>query len=107
MKYLATFLGTIVIFMSTTNTDLNMLHTNNSTQIDEAIFDGNEGNLYFFTDSKEKAITIEDNDNELFKDFELSANNYVGKTFEILIEPNKLQNNVCDSKAVIKLKLKD
>ncbi|AOW17350.1 hypothetical protein LPB03_07695 [Polaribacter vadi] len=107
MKYLATFLGTIVMFISTTNVDLNKIHTNNSIEIDEAVFDGNEGNLYFFTDTDEKAITIEDNENKLFKDFELAPNSYVGKTFELQIAPNKLKNNVCDSKAVIKITLKE
>ena len=94
------------MFISTTNTDLNTLDTNNSIQIDEAVFDGNEGNLYFFTDIDEKAITIEDNDNKLFKDFELTPNYYVGKTFELLIKPNKLKNNTCDSKSVLKITLK-
>lgn len=107
MKYLATFLGTIFMFIATTNADLTTLDTNDSIQIDEAIFDGNEGNLYFFTDVDEKAITIEDNENELFKDFALAPNNYVGKTFELLIEPNKLKNNTCDSKAVLKITLKE
>lgn len=106
MKYLATFLGTIVMFISTTNVDLNT-NANNSIQIDEAVFDGNEGNLYFFTDIDEKAITIEDNENKLFKDFELAPNNYVGKTFKLLIEPNKLKNNTCDSKSVLKITLKE
>lgn len=106
MKYLATFLGTIVMFVSTSNIDLNT-YTHNSIQINEAIFDGNEGNLYFFTDADEKAITIEDNKNELFKDFELAPNNYVGKTFELSIAPNKLKNNICDSKSVLKITLKE
>ena len=33
MKYLATFLGTIVMFISTTNVDLNTLDTNNIIRI--------------------------------------------------------------------------
>lgn len=107
MKYLATFLGTIVMFIATTNADLTTIDTNDSIQIDEAVFDGNEGNLYFFTDIDEKAITIEDNENDLFKDFALAPNNYVGKTFELLIEPNKLKNNTCDSKSVLKITLKE
>ena len=107
MKYLATLLGTIVMFISTTNVDVTALETNNSFQIDEAVFDGNEGNLYFFTDIDEKAITIEDDEDKLFKDFELAPNNYIGKTFELLIAPNKLKNNTCNSKAVLKITLKE
>ena len=106
MKYLATFLGTIVLFMSTTNVNFGDANKNDDVRINNVVFDGNEGNLYFFTDADDKAITIEDNEDVLFKDFALAPNNYVGKTFEIVIDKKEIKNNVCNSKSVITIKLK-
>lgn len=107
MKTLTTFLGTLFLFIASSNIDMNTINNNENITIDAAVFDGNEGNLYFFTDGDDKAITIEDDEKTLFKEYNSDANKYIGLTFEITIKDEKLKNNVCDSKSVVTIKLKE
>ena len=99
--------ATVVILLLLTNLN-NNFRTNikdKDIKSDLVIFDGKEGNLCFFTDSSDRPLTIEDEKNSLFKDFELDANTYVGETFKIIIKVKEFKNNVGQADAVIRLQL--
>ncbi|QHI36910.1 hypothetical protein IMCC3317_22800 [Kordia antarctica] len=104
MKLLITFFSAVVLFTSSVSNNLESL--NNDVITYEVVFDGSEGGLCFFTDSQDDAITVEDDENKLFVKFNQDANSFVGKTFTILLKPNKVDNGVYKAKSVLKLELK-
>ena len=104
MKYITTFIGSLLLFITTSN-HLETSKIESTNTIKYAIFDGNEGDLYFFTDTDEKAVTIKDKDTLLFKHFDHQANYYVGKKFQFTVKTNELINNVCESNSVTKIEL--
>lgn len=71
------------------------------------VFDGKEGNLYFFTNSKKEALTIQDDDDIFLKYFTETPNDFVDKSFKISIDKKFLVKNVCSSKHVTKIELKE
>ena len=87
---------------------LNADKTNKHNRIltDVVIFDGYEGNMYFFTNSLKEALTIEDNNSEVFEKYKLKSNDHVGKTFTLLFKlDQKSTNNYMPCSAVVDLKL--
>lgn len=104
MKYITTFIGSLLLFIATSyHLEISKIESTNT--IKYAIFDGNEGDLYFFTDTDEKAVTIKDKDTLLFKHFNHQANYYVGKKFKFIVKTNELINNVCESNSVTEIEL--
>ena len=104
MKYVTTFITSLILFVSTSN-NLSINEETNRKTIEHAVFDGNEGDLFFFTDENDKAVTIKDDDAILFKNFNHQANYYVGRKFNIIIKNNELINNVCESKSITQIEL--
>ena len=101
-------LTVITIFTISTfvllNLDLN--EKKNNIQSDLVVFDGFEGNLYFFTNSFNEALTIEDTNSEAFNKYSLKDNNHVGAYFKLLLNSNqKSKNNYFSSTSVVDLKL--
>ncbi|WP_160128334.1 hypothetical protein [Kordia antarctica] len=61
---------------------------------------------HFFTDSEDKAITIEDEESKLFMKFGEDANSYVGRTFTLLLKATDADSDVYSAKSVVELELK-
>lgn len=69
----------------------------------KATFDAQEGNMLFFTDENEKALTIKDDKLSLFKKFKKSPNTYVDEEFKIIVKNKEIKHNSYTSKDVEKL----
>ena len=107
MKTAITILSFLLIAVTSVDSSENT--TKKAATIFEmpATFDAQEGNLLFFTDANYKALTIEDNDNKLFKDFEKSPNSYVDKSFVIYSKSNDFSNYYCSADDILKIELKE
>ena len=103
MKMFIMIFASITMLMSTKSNVYKALSDDIVTN--KVIFDGNEGNLYFFTDHEDKPITIEDDDNLLFESFEFEANSYIGRSFQLSFKSKEFKSNVGSSKSVINLTL--
>lgn len=84
----------------------NVALLNNDILTYDVVFDGNEGGMHFFTDSEDKAITIEDEESKLFQKFDKDANSYVGRTFTMLLKTTDAESDVYTATSVLELELK-
>jgi len=69
----------------------------NTKDTQELIFDGYEGEYYFFSDASHQAVVLE-SDSELTKN--LKSNDAVGEQFEVAYEP-KTQTETSSSQGTI------
>lgn len=73
----------------------------------EVLFDGSEGNLHFFTDTNNEAITIEDEKGTIWRNLKRGSNDYVGRYFILTLKETNLETKLYNPASVIKLKLKE
>jgi len=104
MKTLFTLFSISYLFISSINTEKNST-VSITDKTDYAVFDGSEGDLLFFTNNKDEAITIEDEGKILFKSYEKQPNDYVGEKFKISIKDDVDKNNVYNAKSILKLEI--
>ena len=95
-----------LVVLSTSSIGDNLKSSENDVITYEVVFDGNEGGMHFFTDSKNEAITVEDEESKLFEKFSQDANSYVGRTFTILFKATDADSDVYTVTSVIELELK-
>lgn len=106
MKSIAIFLS--VFLMSFFSVDISENNLKSDNLIEEiAVFDGKEGNLYFFTNTKKEALTIQDDDDVLKETFTEKPNDFVDTSFKIVIKKKHLVKNFCDAKNIIKINIKE
>lgn len=106
MKSIAIFLSVFLISFLSVNISVKEEKPYNIVE-EVAVFDGKEGNLYFFTNSKKEALTIQDDDDIFLKYFTETPNDFVDRSFKISIDKKFLVKNVCSSKHVTKIELKE
>lgn len=77
---------------------------NDSKVITEAVvFDGYEGEMYFFTNSNKQPMIIEDYSNALSKTYKLEFNNHIGENFKLSLKSDKKKTSVFSADAVVNL----
>lgn len=100
-------LFSLAIFSTNSIIDNSASIENDSTTY-EVVFDGNEGGMCFFTDSKDQAITVEDEENKLFEKFNQDPNSFVGKTFTMLVKATDISDQgIYTAKSVVEFKIKE
>jgi hypothetical protein len=104
MKFILTLISAVGLVAFTTINDGDK-YSNNELYIDSVVFDGYEGNIFFFTNSQEESITIDDADNTLLSELDFEANDYIGKTFKLSLKLDKKKGLNFVSKDVIEVKL--
>ncbi|EDP98046.1 hypothetical protein U8527_18785 [Kordia algicida OT-1] len=95
-----------ITILSINSIDYTSKSLNNNITTYEVVFDGAEGGMLFFTDSKEEAITVKDEENKLFKKYGEDANSYVGRAFTMLLKAADDNDRVYKVESVIELKMK-
>ncbi len=61
--------------------------------VKQVVFDGYEGQIYFFTDSNDNIIIIEDiNVSKALNNYKLQENKNVGKAFDLKLKQTKKDN---------------
>lgn len=80
MKTLLIIFSTFLFSFTTINSEI---ATTSAFVEDQLIFDGYEGNYYFFTDPDFKAVVLEVNDASSISNYDLVNGNFEGKTFQV------------------------
>lgn len=105
MKLLIALFSLVTFTTSSIHTNSDLESSKNDVIAYEVVFDGYEGGMYFFTDNKDNAITIEDEESKLFEKFTQDANSYVGKTFTIMLKSTNAEHDVYTAKSVVEIEL--
>lgn len=74
----------------------------------KVIFDGFEGNSYFFTDAEDKAVQIIKKDNVALQTYDFENGDYIGKQFALEVDGvYKGKQNIVTTDKVIAIKAED